>query len=143
MKLIRYASPNRPSLTDLERLVGSTFPACDRFATAFDSLLSGATWTGSPAADLYEDDDHYYVKVELPGVKKDDLRVELENSVLTVAAKRATKAADGEEDAEFTRSLSLPDGVDPARITAAYENGVLKVTLPKPEAVKPRRITIN
>jgi HSP20 family protein len=136
MKFIRYQSPTLPSF-------GTAFPAFTRLGGVFDHLLGSAPWAGSPAADLFEDDANYYVKVELPGVKKEDLAVELENAVLTVAGRRAVKTDEGESTAEFSRSVSVPEGVDPAKITAAYENGVLTLTLPKPEARKPRRIIVN
>ena len=143
MKLIRYESPNLPTLGDFNCAFGTAFPAFSRLGGVFDHLLGSAPWAGSPAADLYEDDGHFYVKVELPGVKKDDVAVELENAVLTVSGRRAVKTDSGESTAEFSRRVSVPEGVDPATITAAYENGVLTLTLPKPEARKARRITVN
>jgi HSP20 family protein len=142
MKLIRYEYPDLSSLNEFNRFLGTLFPAVSRADTAFDSLLGNARWAGSPAADLYEDDGHYYVKLELPGVKKEDVQVEIENAVLTVTAKRATATKEGETSAEFSRSLTVPEGVDNAKIQAAYENGVLTLTLPKTEARQPRRIDV-
>ncbi|MGH8337546.1 MAG: Hsp20/alpha crystallin family protein, partial [Gammaproteobacteria bacterium] len=91
----------------------------------------------------YEDADNYHVKVELPGVRKEDISVELENSVLSISAKQAQKGQDGEARAEYNRSLAVPEGIDPAKVGAHYENGVLTVTFPKPEGRKPRQINVN
>jgi len=143
MKLIRCDYPTFPSRNDVDRVL-TGFPAFSRLTSVFDTLLQGAPWVGSPAVDLYEDAGHYYVKLELPGVKKDDIAVSLENGVVTLTAKRVGKTRDGGNPAitEFTRSLSVPEGADAAKLAAAYENGVLTLTLPKQEAAQPRRITI-
>jgi HSP20 family protein len=130
MKLIRY---DYPASTDFERLFGALLPAASRY--------NGVA--GGPAVDLSEDTGNYYVKVELPGVRKEDIAIELDDTVLTVTAKRAVKTAEGEKSAEFTRSIDVPEGVDAAKIQAVYENGLLTLTLPKPEAVKPRRIDVK
>ena len=90
MKLIRY---EYPASTDFDRVLGALCPTSGRCTSAFDDLLAGAAWTSSPKVELSEEADHYQAKVELPGVKKEDLKVELENSVLTVSAKRAVKTA--------------------------------------------------
>jgi HSP20 family protein len=129
MRLIRYdyAAP-----TDFERLFGALLPT----ATRCNSV--GATLGG-----VSEDAGNYYVKVELPGVKKEDITVELDDSVLTVSAKRAEQTAEGEKSVAFERSIDVPEGVDAAKIQAVYENGLLTLTLVKPEAVKPRRIDVN
>lgn len=137
MKLIRYAYP---APTDFDRVFGALFPANSRWGGVFDTFLAGSA--GTPAADLYEDADNYYVKVELPGVRKEDITVALEDAALTIAATRAEKGAEGETRAEFRRTVGAPEGVDAGKVTAAYENGVLTVTLPKPEARKPRQITV-
>jgi HSP20 family protein len=143
MKLIRYDYPTWPSATDYNRAV-TGFPAFSRLTHVFDNLLGGASWSGSPAVDLYEDDHNYFLKLELPGVKKTDVHVSVENTVVTIAAKRVDKSRGTEEGlvTEYTRSLSLPEGADAAKLAAVYENGVLTLNLPKQEARKPRRITV-
>ena len=129
MRLIRY---DYPTSTDFERLFGALLPTATR--------CNGG---GVTLAGVSEDAEHYYVKVELPGVKKEDITVELDSAVLTVSAKRAVQTAEGEKNAEFARSIDVPEGVDAAKIQAVYENGLLTLTLPKPEATKPRRIDVN
>jgi HSP20 family protein len=130
MKLIRF---DYPTATDFEQLLGALLPAGSRF-----------NGVSHPAVNLSEDAEHYYVKVELPGVKKEDVTVELDNGVLTVGAKRtAACATECQKEVAFERSINLPEGIDPAKIQAVYENGLLTLTLAKPEAVKPRRIDVQ
>jgi len=107
-----------------------------------------ADFTAPPAnrfpVDLYEDKANTYVRAELPGVNRDDINVELTDGVLTIAATRKTPATDGqaEQSSSFTRSVTLNDDVEADKIAAAYENGVLTVTLPKREPVQPKKITV-
>jgi len=80
MKLIRYEYPSLPTQSDYDRFFGTALPAFSRLSNVFDTLLGGAPWTGSPAADVFEDASNYHVKLELPGVKKDALTVEVETT---------------------------------------------------------------
>ena len=99
--------------------------------------------------DLVESDDHYVVRADLPGVREDDVTVQLEDNVLTIAGQRA--AEHGSEQGyyrlerafgAFSRSLTLPDGTDPAHVEARFDHGVLEVMIPKPEQKKPRKVQI-
>jgi len=100
---------------------------------------------GTPAAaprfpvDLYEDKDNTYVRAELPGVSREAINVEMVDGYLTVSAVRK----EGDESFSFTRSVAIPEAVQADKVSAAYENGVLTVTLPKQEQAKPRKIAIN
>ncbi|OYW75173.1 MAG: hypothetical protein B7Z37_14420 [Verrucomicrobia bacterium 12-59-8] len=95
------------------------------------------------AVDVHEDKDNYFASFEVPGVKKEDVKIELNNGLLTVAAEKREK--DGEKESSFslTRSVSVPDGVNAEAIAAKLEDGILTVTLPKQERSKPRSITLN
>ena len=106
-------------------------------------------WT--PAMDLAETEDAFVLRADLPGVSQEDVNIELEDTVLTVSGERK---ADHETQGEgfyrvertfgaFSRSLTLPKGVDPEGIAASFDDGVLEVRIPKPEERKPRRIAIN
>jgi HSP20 family protein len=106
-------------------------------------------WT--PAMDLAETEDAFVLRADLPGVSQEDVSIELEDTVLTVTGERK---ADHDTKGEgfyrversfgaFSRSLTLPKGVDPEKIAASFTDGVLEVRIPKPEERKPRRITIN
>ncbi len=124
------------------------------FNTAFDAPASGqgaALRRWMPPMDLVETADHFVLRADLPGLTEGDVSIELEDNVLTVSGERR---AEHESDKEgyhrverafgaFSRTLTLPKGVDPAAITASFDKGVLEVRIPKPEERKPRRISIG
>lgn len=150
MTLIRYQHPRsiiprRPLLDSWSRLddeFDRIFNAA--FSSFFDLPEASEVWT-HPRADLYEDKDNFYFRAELPGLKKEDLRVELGDGVLTVSGTRRSFAGDGQQErtTEFSRSVSIPARVQEADIAAKYEDGVLTVTMPKAEEVKPKRIAVQ
>jgi len=94
--------------------------------------------------DIYEDTHATYIRAELPGVNRADIGVELLDGTLQLRAKRTLRRGDRDETREFARALTVPEGaVQPDKISATYENGVLTVTLPKREEAKPRSISVN
>lgn len=112
----------------------------------FESALGDYSSVTTPdrfPVDLYEDKDNAYVRAELPGVERADINVEMVEDYLTITAARKTKDGDNEQSFSFSRSVSIPDAVQADKVAAAYENGVLTVTLPKREEAKPRKISIN
>ena len=126
------------------------------FNQAFDAPGAGTGNGGSarrwmPAMDLLETDDHFVLRADLPGMTEQDITIELEDNVLTVAGERKAEHEDKREGyyrverafGSFARSLTLPKGVDGEAVTAAFDNGVLEVRIPKPEERKPRKITIG
>jgi HSP20 family protein len=95
-------------------------------------------------ADFFEDADAYRVRMELPGIKKKDLQVELENAVLTVSCEQhAGDDESGEVTRTFMRSVSIPDGIVADKVSAELKDGILTVTVPKAEASKPKRISVK
>jgi HSP20 family protein len=104
----------------------------------------------APAVDLLEREDSLVLKADLPGLTEDDVQIELRDNVLTIAGERKAEHEDQQNGyyrversfGRFSRSLQLPEGVDAERISAQFTNGVLEVTIPKPEQRKPRRIEI-
>ncbi|HKQ63339.1 MAG TPA: Hsp20/alpha crystallin family protein [Candidatus Polarisedimenticolaceae bacterium] len=104
-----------------------------------------------PAADVYEQDDALVVRLDLPGVDKDQIDVQAENGALVVRGERRHASETDEHDAlqlervhgVFTRRFQLPRTVDASQISAAYKNGVLELRLPKSDAAKARRIEIQ
>jgi HSP20 family protein len=93
--------------------------------------------------DIYEDAHLTTVRAELPGVDRAAISVELADGTLQIGAKRVHKTGDREETVELRRSVRVPEGtVQADKISAAYENGVLTVTLPKREEAKPRKVTV-
>ena len=124
------------------------------FDTVFDApspSRAGALRRWMPAMDLVETDDHFVLRADLPGMTQDDVRIEFEDGTLTISGERKAEhetKKDGYVRVErafgsFSRSLTLPNGIDPEAVTAQFENGVLEITVPKPEARKPRRIEIG
>ena len=89
--------------------------------------------------DLYEDKDNLYVRAELPGVTREAINVEMVEDYLNLTASRKA----GEETFNLARSITIPETVQADKVSASYENGVLTVTLPKQEQVKPRKITVS
>jgi len=154
MKLIRYAQPLE-NLLPTVRNVRTFTEDLDRW---FDDQLSGFGFADSllsrdtfPALDLYQDEDQVTVRLELPGVKKEDVQISFHEGVLTVSGER--KHEKPAEDSqvrlherfygEFNRSVRLPLSVNSDAAKAEYLNGVLTITLPKHEEAKPKQITIS
>jgi HSP20 family protein len=104
-----------------------------------------------PAMDLLESGDDFVLKADLPGVSEEDVTIELEDSTLTISGERkAEHQSEGEgyyrverSTGAFSRSLTLPKGVDPEAVSARFDRGVLEVRIPKPAERKPRRISIG
>lgn len=150
MRLVRYTYPAYRTFTPAFGGVARSpwlglESEIDRlFATALTSFDGAATGARFPV-DLYEDKDHTFVRAELPGVNRDDINVEVADGALIITASRKTPVAtEGktEEPITFTRSVTIGDKVQADQIGAAYENGVLTVTLPKREEAKPKKITV-
>lgn len=137
MKLIRYDYPNLPSAREFDRMMNDLWAGFPRLG----SFLAEPEYT-RVATDLYEDDANVYARFELPGFKKDEMDVQLENSVLTLKVERKVKD-ENEGALAFERSVTIPDGIEADKVTAKYEDGVLTVTLPKTPARKPKLIEIK
>ena len=125
------------------------------FNTFFDAPASGTATGGArrwvPAMDLVEAEEHFVLRADLPGLDESDVKIEVNENVLTISGERAYEH-DARKDGyyrvergsgQFSRSLTLPDGVDLDAITASFEKGVLEVRVPKPEQRKPRRVQIG
>ncbi len=102
----------------------------------------------TPSVDIYENSEEILLFADLPGVKKDDITIDLDNGQLTVVGNRYM---DQEKDmqleefgsAQFRRVFSVPQGIDQTKVDAELNDGVLKLHLPKSESVKPRRIEVR
>jgi HSP20 family protein len=114
-----------------------------RFGSLFDELFAHQAADHGPAMDLYEDEHNFYARFELPGFSKKDVDVELENGVLRVRGERQSSAEEASSAYRFDRSVSVPDGVDPERISAQLKDGILTIELPKAEARKARAIDVE
>src|ERR687895_668463 len=106
---------------------------------------------GAPPMDLVEAEDHFVLKADLPGLAEGDVSIEVQDGTLTISGERKAEHEARERGwyrierafGSFSRSLTLPDGVDADRISAHFDRGVLEVTIPKPEERKPRRVQIQ
>jgi HSP20 family protein len=146
MKLIRSNTPasSLSRVTDFDEWFRNPFaglPSLSRFFDWEDAMGSQAL--GRLATDIHEDKDNYYASFEVPGVKKEDVKIELNDRMLTVTVDRKEKSGDSESSYTSARSISVPDGVKSDGILAKLEDGILTVTLPKSEERKPRNITVS
>ncbi len=103
----------------------------------------------TPLANILETKDGYVLEAEMPGVNKDGLEVTVENGQLTIVGHRASAEVRGREvsresrTSDYRRAFELDPAIDTTKITAKIDQGVLTLHLPKAEAVKPRKITVN
>ncbi len=139
MKLVKYNNrvfPNWPSLFD------------DFFTR---DLYSNSVTPGNlvPAVNIQETENDFLVEVAAPGLNKDDFKVEVDNDVLFISAEKTEKSQSKEGDnytrkefsyGSFKRSFQLPDTVDNGKINAKYQDGVLRLSIPKREEAKPKPI---
>ena len=147
MALIRWepAAELTSIQTEMNRLFTSLFDSPTRPASG------DTTRRWIPAIDLVESGDQYVLHADLPGLSEQDINVELESGVLKISGERkseSTAEKGGYRRIErsygsFSRSLTLPDGVNPDAVEASFDKGVLEVKIPKPEQIKPRKVTIS
>ncbi len=121
----------------------------DANAVAGKEQLAFGTFV--PAVDVYEDEHSLTLKLEVPGMKEEDIHVTLENQTLTVSGERKFENEEKEENfhrierryGSFTRSFRLPNTVDAEKVEAGYDKGVLKITLAKRAEARPKTIKIG
>lgn len=105
----------------------------------------------TPAVDIYEDKEGYHLKAELPGIKSEDVHINVENNVLTVRGERKLEKEDKKDGyhriersyGSFTRSFVLPNTADSEKVAADLKDGVLTVLIPKKSELQPRRIEVR
>ncbi len=109
---------------------------------------AAAVWT--PRADLRENENEYVIAMELPGIKPEEVEIELQGDVLTVKGERRFEDVENRKDyvrierayGTFSRSWGFDKPVQTDSVTAAFNNGVLTITLPKAEAAKPKKVQV-
>jgi len=114
-----------------------------------EGLIERGKWL--PAVDIHETDDMFTVEADLPGIDKKDVKVDVEGGMLVISGERHYEKDEKNENmhriersyGRFSRSFSLPSYVDTSKVKARMENGVLKVELPKQEAIKPKNVEIE
>jgi HSP20 family protein len=146
MAIVRY-DPFR-DLRTLQEEVNRLFST--NLTRAFgDEGLGRGAW--APSVDIYENKDQIVLEAELPGMKQEDFDLSIENNVITLRGERRFEKSDDNDNyhrversyGAFTRSFTLPQSVSADEARAEYTNGVLRVTLPKREEAKTRRIEIS
>ncbi len=149
MSLIRYQTPDMS--------VWRSFDRWSNLRDEINSLFEGPSWPTpmaqgqlfngwTPPLDLYQTNDDIVAVVELPGMRKEDLEISLHDGALTISGEQkdegdATKTE--RSVGKFRRCVSLPTRVDPNKVNATYKDGILRVTLPKADEVKPKQIQVN
>lgn len=129
-------------VADFDAWVRQPFAAFPLMGQWLDELLPGLH-QGRPATDVYEEADHYHARLELPGVQKQDIKVEIQDCRLQVSAKRREVSGGQETCCTLTRAIAVPEGVAADAISARLEDGVLQISLSKPEQRKPRNIEVQ
>jgi HSP20 family protein len=121
------------------------------FEDAYGGTTSRATWT--PTANVREAKDAVLLEMELPGVTPDQVEISIDNDMLTVSGEKGEERREGEDDARFylversygsfSRTFSLPPGVDADQVEASFENGLLSIRIPRAALPQPRRVEIS
>lgn len=134
------------------------FRDLEEWERRFEDLLGRPLWRlpidekgWMPAVDVFEKDDRFVVKAELPGMKEDDIDVSVVGDTLSIKGEKKTETEVKDEDyyrcersyGTFYRSIPLPSNIDANKIEASFDDGVLEVTLPKSAKVKPKKITVS
>lgn len=131
------------------RFLSTINPATSRRGGNGNDILGISEWM--PLVDIAEDDNEYIFTSELPEVKKEDVKVTLENGVLTITGERKLEKDETHmryhrverSYGSFARSFVMPDDGDPAKINAEFKDGLLKVRVAKSEAAKPKQIEVK
>lgn len=122
-----------------------------RFERVLDDLADGRERAWTPAVDTIREDDEIVVRADVPGIKPEEITIEVTEGVLTVSGRHEESREEQEKDyvhrerrvGAFSRSMTLPAGTDPKAITASTHDGVLEVHIPMPKEQAPETITIT
>lgn len=122
----------------------------DRLFADFFERPSGDFGRFTPPADLYETDEAYEVEMELPGFSRDDVQVTIEQGMLTISGRRAEERTENENYhlrersvGRFSRGFSLPASIEADQVEARFDEGLLRVTLPKAAEARTRKIEVD
>ncbi len=142
MKLMHYQRPS---------VAWPTFGRLANLQEELDRLFESPLTGWAPALDVHEDKDNFSVRLELPGMKREDIEVSLQDGALVISGERnEEKVNEGTTVhrqeryyGKFSRALTLPAAVAGDKVKAQYKDGILTVTLPKAEEAKPKAITVS
>ncbi len=142
MNLIRYREPKSDRFVGIDRWFDDAFANFGLSPRQF-ARTEPSNGTRRPAVRLSEEGDDYVVRFEVPGVKKEDISLELSDSVIALKGERKEKRNEEEISISFSRAIRVPEEVRADKVKANLRDGVLTVSLPKPEERKPKVIVIN
>ena len=122
-----------------------------RFDRMFDEWLDGRERAWTPAIDVVREDGHLVVRADLPGIKPEEVKIEVEDDILTVSGEHEERKEEKDKHyvrrerryGSFRRSMALPTGVEAKQIKAETHNGVVEVTIPLPQEAKKETVTIK
>jgi HSP20 family protein len=142
MKLMQYTRPG---------LAWPTFGRLANLQDELEQLFESPLQAWAPALDVHEDKDGYSIRVELPGMKREEIEVAIQGDALVISGERKAEAMKDDTQlhrqerffGKFSRVLTLPTAVAGNQVKATYKDGILTVTLPKAEEAKPRQITVG
>ncbi len=142
----RCSTPSR--LTGLDKQIESLFAGFPSVFQFDESPFFKTSPSASVPSRWYENDDAYLVRLDLPGLNSSDIEIEFRDEALSISATRTFSSDAGEDEAEnrsveYRKVFEVPEGVDESKFSAAYESGVLSVTLPKSERARPRKIEVR
>jgi HSP20 family protein len=151
MSIIRYQIPELSKWTPFDRLASLRDEMDRLFDFSWPSRDTGLFSGWSPALDVFDDKDQLVVKVELPGMKKEEIDLSLHDGVLTITGERKHESEQKEGESfrseryfgKFQRTVTLPAAVDANKVNASYKDGVLTVELAKSEEAKPKQIAVK
>lgn len=147
MTIVRW-DPFR-NMTTLQDRINRIFDETASRSQDYDVEVSQCDWR--PVVDIYDSEKAIVINAELPGVTKDTITLDVKENILTLKGERKSDEVVRKENyyrmercfGTFERAFTLPSTVDPAKITANFKDGILKIEIPKAEEKKPKQITIN
>lgn len=136
-------------LADVEKRLSALWGRQPAKMEGQKEAISVAEW--SPLVDITEDDKEYLIKAELPEVKKEDVKLTVQDNVLSISGERKYEKEEKDKKyhrverayGSFLRSFTLPDDAEGSKVAAEYKDGILKVHLPKSEKAKPKSIEVK
>jgi HSP20 family protein len=134
MSIVRYSTANDFAPTSFSNLI-------DRFFSDSLARTGGSSYSFVPKVDILENDTAYEINVAVPGLSKEDFKIDLNDNFLTISGERKFSKEKKEANlhvvetqyGNFSRAFSLPDNVDASKISAKYNNGILEISVPKDE----------
>lgn len=147
MTIVRW-DPFR-NMTTLQERINRVFDEAASRSKEYDDEVSKCDWR--PIVDIYDSEKAIIINAELPGVSRDNITLDVKQNILTLKGERQPEEKATKENyyrmercfGAFERAFTLPSAVDPAKITANFKDGILRIEIPKPEEKRPKQISIN